>query len=177
MKQVAKLNIIPAQSLGFFFLNSNDTNFLIPLFSLISKELRCFKVDIKLTNAARLSSWAPVSFRSIFWCVTILRVLVWSLRKKKKSKPQKMSDKRKRPKVLFLSFKHKFCVQVISYSLHSDSFEMSFFEFLDWCFCETQQVTKFAILCYVSGQCSVFLRQIWKQFLPRTQKNTLFRVI
>lgn len=56
VKQVAKLNIIPAQSLGFFFLNSNDTNFLIPLFSLISKELRCFMVDIKFTNAARLSS-------------------------------------------------------------------------------------------------------------------------
>ena len=51
--------------------------------------------------------------------------------KKKKSKPQKMSDKRKRRKVLFLSFKSKFCVQVISYSLQSDSFEMSFFEFLD----------------------------------------------
>lgn len=66
--------------------------------------------------------------------------------KKKKSKPQKMSDKRKRRKVLFLSFKRKFCVQVISYSLQSDSFEMSFFESLDWCLCETQQVTKFAIL-------------------------------
>ena len=89
MKQVAKLNIIPAQSLGFFFLNSNDTNFLIPLFSLISKELRCFMVDIKFTNAARLSSWAPVSFRSIFWCVTILRVLVWSLRKKKRKASRK----------------------------------------------------------------------------------------
>lgn len=44
---------------------------------------------------------------------------------------KKMSDKRKRRKVLFLSFKRKFCVQVISYSLQSDSFEMSFFEFLD----------------------------------------------
>lgn len=148
MKQVAKLNIIPAQSLGFFFLNSNDTNFLIHLFSLISRELGCFMADIKLTIAARLSSWAPVSFRIIFWCLTILRILVWSLRKKKKkSKPQKMSDKRKRRKVLFLSFKRKFCVQVISYSLQSDSFEMSFFESLDWCLCETQQVTKFAILC------------------------------
>ena len=42
--------------------------------------------DIKLTIAARLSSWAPVSFRIIFWCLTILRILVWSLRKKKKEK-------------------------------------------------------------------------------------------
>ena len=67
--------------------------------------------------------------------------------KKKKSKPQKISDKRKRRKVLFLSFKRKFYAQVISYSLQSDSFEMSFFESLDWCLCETQQVTKFAILC------------------------------
>lgn len=84
MKQVAKLDIIPAQSLGFFFLNSNDTNFLIHLFSLISRELGCFMADIKLTIAARLSSWAPVSFRIIFWCLTILRILVWSLRKKKR---------------------------------------------------------------------------------------------
>ena len=51
--------------------------------------------------------------------------------KKKKSNPQKISDKRKRRKVLFLSFKRKFCAQVISYSLQSDSFEMSFFESLD----------------------------------------------
>ena len=50
---------------------------------------------------------------------------------KKEKQAAKNVRQKKRRKVLFLSFKHKFCVQVISYSLQSDSFEMSFFEFLD----------------------------------------------
>ena len=53
--------------------------------------------DIKFTIAARLSSWAPVSFRIIFWCVTILRILVWSLRKKKEKQAAKNVRQKKTP--------------------------------------------------------------------------------
>ena len=53
--------------------------------------------DIKFIIAARLSSWAPVSFRIIFWCVTILRILVWSLRKKKEKQAAKNVRQKKTP--------------------------------------------------------------------------------